>query len=209
MSTYDMLDHGPAPGGDEDAVMRDLLRTVTEQIWWVVGIAGSVILAAVVYTKIATPVYSADALLQVDAQSSGNNAQNQKLLSLTPSVGPMRTEAEIEIIKSRAVVEPVVEQFKLNFSTSANTVPVLGKIASLFASPGHPFAAPFGLTEYAWGGEQFEVASIVVPKALEGAQLTLHALDKGRYVLTDARGATLLTGVAGVQAQGHDITLLV
>ncbi|WP_128594888.1 polysaccharide biosynthesis tyrosine autokinase [Paraburkholderia kirstenboschensis] len=209
MSTYDMLDHGPAPGGDEDAVMRDLLRTVTEQIWWVIGIAGSVILAAVVYTKIATPVYSADALLQVDAQSNGNNAQGQKLLSLMPSVGPMRTEAEIEIIKSRAVVEPVVEQFKLNFSTSANTVPVLGKIASLFASPGHPFAAPFGLTEYAWGGEQFEVGSIVVPKALEGAQLTLHALDKGRYVLTDARGATLLTGVAGAQAQGHDVTLLV
>lgn len=88
MSTYDMLDHGPAPGGDEDAVMRDLLRTVTEQIWWVIGIAGSVILAAVVYTKIATPVYSADALLQVDAQSSGNNPQGQKLLSLTPSVGP-------------------------------------------------------------------------------------------------------------------------
>ncbi|MDR6419100.1 polysaccharide biosynthesis tyrosine autokinase [Paraburkholderia phenoliruptrix] len=209
MSTYDMLDHGPAPDGDEDAVMRDLLRMVMEQIWWVIGIAGSVILAAVVYTKIATPVYSADALLQVDAQSNGNSAQGQKLLSLMPSIGPMRTEAEIEIIKSRAVVEPVVEQFKLNFSTSANTVPVLGKISALFARPGQPFGAPFGLNEYAWGGEQFEVSSIVVPKSLEGAQLTLRALGNGRYVLCDAFGATLLTGVAGIEAKGHDITLLV
>ena len=56
MSTYDMLDHGPAPSSDEDAVMRDLLRMIMDQIWWVIGIAGCVILAAVIYTKLATPI---------------------------------------------------------------------------------------------------------------------------------------------------------
>ncbi|HYS65704.1 MAG TPA: polysaccharide biosynthesis tyrosine autokinase [Paraburkholderia sp.] len=209
MSTYDMLDHGPAPGGDDDAVMRDLLRMVLDQIWWVIGIAGSVILAAVIYTKIATPIYSADALLQVDAQSNNGGAQNQNTPSLVPSVGPMRTDAEIEIIKSRAVVEPVVEQFKLNFSTTAKTLPVLGKISSLFARPGHPLGAAFGMSSYAWGGEQFEVESIMVPKSLEGARLTLHVLDYGRYELTDAFGQQILTGVAGQQASGNDVTLMV
>ncbi len=121
MSTYDMLDHGPAPSSDEDAVMRDLLRMIMDQIWWVLGIAGCVILAAVIYTKLATPVYSADALLQVDPQNN-TGSQTQSTASLMPSVGPMRTDAEIEIIKSRAVVEPVVEQFKLNFSTAAKTI---------------------------------------------------------------------------------------
>ncbi|MFM0044312.1 polysaccharide biosynthesis tyrosine autokinase [Paraburkholderia sediminicola] len=209
MSTYDMLDHGPAPSSDEDAVMRDLLRMIMDQIWWVIGIAGCVILAAVIYTKIATPIYSADALLQVDAQTNGIGSQSQSALSLMPSIGPMRTEAEIEIIKSRAVVEPVVEQFKLNFSTSAKTMPVLGKISSWFAHPGRPLGAAFGMNSYAWGGEEFEVGSITVPKSLEGARLTLRVLDYGRYEVTDSFGTQILTGVAGQQASGNDVTLFV
>ncbi|MGF6993250.1 polysaccharide biosynthesis tyrosine autokinase [Paraburkholderia sp. GAS32] len=209
MSTYDMLDHGPAPNSDEDAVMRDLLRMIMDQIWWVLAIAGCVILAAVIYTKLATPIYSADALLQVDTQTGNNGSQSQNTPSLVPSVAPMRTEAEIEIIKSRAVVEPVVEQFKLNFSTAAKTMPVLGKISSWFAHPGRPLGAAFGMDSYAWGGEQFEVGSITVPKSLEGARLTLHVLDYGRYELTDSFGQQILTGVAGQEASGNDVTLFV
>jgi tyrosine-protein kinase Etk/Wzc len=210
MSTYDMLEPGPASSSDEDAVMRDLLRMVMDQIWWVIGIAASVILAAVLYTKVATPIYSADALLQVDAQSNNNGStQSQNSPTLTPSVGPMRTDAEIEIIKSRAVVEPVVEQFKLNFTTSEKTMPVLGKISALFARPGHPLGAAFGLDSYAWGGEQFEVQSIGVPKSLEGARLTLRVLEYGRYELTDALGQQILTGVAGQEAEGGGVTLFV
>ncbi|MFL9907065.1 polysaccharide biosynthesis tyrosine autokinase [Paraburkholderia sp. RL17-337-BIB-A] len=209
MSTYDMLDHGPAPSSDEDAVMRDLLRMIMDQIWWVLGIAGCVILAAVIYTKLATPVYSADALLQVDPQSNTGGSQSQSAVSLMPSIGPMRTDAEIEIIKSRAVVEPVVEQFKLNFSTAAKTIPVLGQISSWFARPGHPLGAAFGMNSYAWGGEQFEVESITVPKSLEGARLTLHVLEYGRYELTDPFGQQVLTGVAGQEAHGNDVTLFV
>ncbi|ASV99630.1 polysaccharide biosynthesis tyrosine autokinase [Paraburkholderia aromaticivorans] len=210
MSTYDMLEPGPASSSDEDAVMRDLLRMVMDQIWWVIGIATSVILAAVLYTKIATPIYSADALLQVDAQNSNTgNAQTQNSASLMPTVGPMRTDAEIEIVKSRAVVEPVVEQFKLNFTTAEKSVPVLGKISALFARPGHPLGAAFGLDSYAWGGEQFEVQSISVPKSLEGARLTLRVRDYGRYELTDAFGQHILTGVAGREATGDGVTLFV
>ncbi|NYH21491.1 polysaccharide biosynthesis tyrosine autokinase [Paraburkholderia bryophila] len=209
MSTYDMLEPGPPPGGDEDAVMRDLLRTVMDQIWWVLGIAGSIILAAVIYTKIATPIYSADALLQVDTQSNNGGAQNPNSPSLVPTAGPMHTDAEIEIIKSRAVVEPVVEQFKLNFSASAKTMPVLGKITSLFTHPGKPLGAFLGMRSYAWGGEQFAVDSISVPKSLEGARLTLNVLDNGRYQLTDAYGQEILTGVAGRPATGSDVTLFV
>ncbi|MFM0200261.1 polysaccharide biosynthesis tyrosine autokinase [Paraburkholderia fungorum] len=209
MSTYDMLDHGPAPSSDEDAVMRDLLRMIMDQIWWVIGIAGCVILAAVIYTKLATPVYSADALLQVDPQSNTGSQSQSAAVSLMPSIGPMRTDAEIEIIKSRAVVEPVVEQFKLNFSTAAKTIPVLGKISSWFARPGHPLGAAFGMNSYAWGGEQFEVESITVPKSMEGVRLTLHVLEYGRYELTDAFGQQVLTGVAGQEAHGNDVTLFV
>ncbi|MFM0739790.1 polysaccharide biosynthesis tyrosine autokinase [Paraburkholderia xenovorans] len=209
MSTYDMLDHGPAPGSDEDAVMRDLLRVILEQIWWVIGIASCVILAAVLYTWIATPIYSADALLQLDAQPSNSSTPPQNAPSVVPQASPLQTDAEIEILKSRAVVEPVVEQFKLNFSTAAKTMPVLGKISALFTHPGRPLGAAFGMSSYAWGGEQFAVDSISVPKSLEGTRLTLRVLDYGRYEVLDPFGEKILNGVAGQEASDNGVTLLV
>ncbi|MCC8391217.1 polysaccharide biosynthesis tyrosine autokinase [Paraburkholderia sp. MMS20-SJTR3] len=207
MSSYEM-DYGPAPAGEDDAVMRDLSRIVLAQLGWVLGIAASVIVAAVIYAKLATPVYSADALLQVDTSTNGG-APNQKSVSLLPPAEPMRTDAEIEIIRSRGVVEPVVDQLHLNFSASARTMPLLGRLSASFARPGQPLGAPPGLRAYAWGGERFEVASITVPAALEGTRLTLRALDGGRFELSDASGAPLLTGVAGVQARGNGVALLV
>ncbi|RFU47918.1 polysaccharide biosynthesis tyrosine autokinase [Paraburkholderia sp. DHOC27] len=210
MSTYDMLDHSPAPGSDDEAVMKDLIRMIVDQIWWVIGIAGAIILASVVYAKLATPIYSADALIQVESTPpSGNSGSQQVLASLVPSAGAMHTDAEMEIIKSRAVVEPVVEQFKLNFSAWPKTMPVLGKATAFLAHPGHPLGALFGLKSYAWGGEQFALDSIAVPPSLEGSQLTLRSLGSGRYELCDMYGQVLLTGVAGVQAHGSGVTMLV
>ncbi|WP_042299112.1 polysaccharide biosynthesis tyrosine autokinase [Paraburkholderia kururiensis] len=208
MSTYETLEHAPA-GSDEDAVMRDLLRIIGEQIGWVIGIAGCVILAAVIYAHLATRIYSADALIQVEPTANNANSTSQALASLVPSAGAMRTDAEIEIIKSRAVVEPVVEQFKLNFSAAPKTMPFLGKLTAFFAHPGDPLPAWFGLDSYAWGGEQFAVDSIAVPKSLEGVRLTLRALGDGRYTLVDPYGKALLAGVAGERATENGVSILV
>jgi tyrosine-protein kinase Etk/Wzc len=208
MSTYDMPEFSPAPGNDEDEVMRDLGRMVIEQIWWVVGIAGAVFLAAVIYAHTATRIYSADALLQVEATSP--NASSVSALSpFAGAASGMHTDAEIEIMKSRAVVEPVVEQFKLNFGAGPNVMPYLGPLSALFAHPGRPMPAWFGMRSYAWGGEQFRVDSVIVPKALEGVTMTLRALGNGRYELFDPQQQKLLEGTAGKLAQGNGVTLLV
>jgi len=209
MGSYDMLEHSPAPSSEDDAMMRDFMRTIFEQIWWVIGIAVLVTLGAVIYSKLATRVYSADALIQIDASTpNANTAGAQALAALTPSAGT-HTDAEIEIIKSRAVVEPVVEKFKLNFSAAPNTVPYIGGLISLFARPGHPLPALFGLSSYAWGGEQFSVDSISVPAQLEGTTLTLRALGDGRFELLGPADRQLLTGVAGQRATANGISILV
>ena len=208
MSTYDMPEFSPAPGNDEDEVMRDLLRMVIEQIWWVVGIAGGVFLAAVIYAHTATRIYSADALLQVES-TSPNSSSVAALSSLSAAGNSLHTDAEIEIMKSRAVVEPVVEQFKLNFSAGPNVMPYLGKLSALFAHPGRPLPAWFGMRSYAWGGEQFNVDSVNVPKSLEGVTLTLRALGDGRYELLDPQQQVLLTGTAGKLAEDNGVSLKV
>lgn len=209
MSSYDYIEQSPGSGGDEDAVMRDLARIIFAQIWWVIGIAACVIVGAVIYSKLSTPIYSADALIQLDSDNSmGSNAASQALSGLTQAAGA-HTDAEIEIMKSRVVVEPVVEQFKLNFGAWPNTMPYLGRLTQLFAHAGHPLPPLFGMHTYAWGGEQFAVDSITVPQYLEGTQLTLRALGDGHFELVDPTGTKLLSGKAGTRAEGHGVSILV
>ncbi|WP_118179002.1 polysaccharide biosynthesis tyrosine autokinase [Paraburkholderia phosphatilytica] len=208
MSTYDMLEPAPQPGSEDEEVMHDLFRMIFDQIWWVLGIAGAVILASIIYAKTATHIYSADALIQVETPTSSTSSSAALSAPSTSSNAP-HTDAEIEIMRSRTVVEPVVEAFKLNFQTVPKQFPILGSLAKLFATEGTPQRPWFGLSSYAWGGEKFTVDSISVPKALEGSRLMLRALGDGRFELLDAKHHLLLTGVAGVPATGHDVSILV
>jgi tyrosine-protein kinase Etk/Wzc len=208
MNNYDLIEEVPVTGNDEDAVMRNLARIIVDQIWWVIGIAACIIFGAVIYAKYTTRVYSADALIQVESSSGTSGSGSQALAALTPS-GGMHTEAEIQIIKSRAVVEPVVEQFKLNFGAWPKTMPYLSKVTSLLAHRGHPLGALFGMSSYAWGGEEIAVDSIQVPKDLEGTQLTLKALGNGHYQVADPYGAVLVKGVVGEQASANGVNILV
>jgi tyrosine-protein kinase Etk/Wzc len=211
MSTYEMLEHSPAQSKDEEFVLRDLVRMIVDQIWWVLGIALGILLAAVLYAKMSTPVYSADALVQVETPSpnAGNGAPGSLTAALMPSGGSLQADAEIEIIKSRAVIDPVVQQFNLNFGTSARVFPVLGRVSSLFAHAGHPLPALLGLDSYAWGGEEFKVDSVSVPAILQDQRLTLRSLGAGRFALLDAENRELLQGLAGSVATGNGVTLLV
>ena len=61
----------PVTGSDEIDIGR-LVGTVIEARWWVIGITTVFALCAVVYTFFATPIYSADALVQIE-QNSGNS----------------------------------------------------------------------------------------------------------------------------------------
>ena len=54
----------PTSGSDEIDIGR-LVGTVVEAKWWVLGITAVFAAAAVVYTLFATPIYSADALVQI------------------------------------------------------------------------------------------------------------------------------------------------
>ena len=61
----------PTSGSDEIDIGR-LVGTVIEAKWWVLGIIAIFAVAAIVYTLFATPIYSADALVQIE-QNTGNS----------------------------------------------------------------------------------------------------------------------------------------
>ncbi|HZZ11507.1 MAG TPA: polysaccharide biosynthesis tyrosine autokinase [Paraburkholderia sp.] len=202
---------GPARTEEEDVVLGQLVQVIFDDIWWLLGIAAVIIGIALAYCFLAKPIYSADAHVRVEQSDNTSQAltQTQTGAAITTGSTSLPTDAEIEIIKSRGVVAPVVQQMKLNFSVAPKTFPLLGSIAARLATPGQPARPWLGLSAYAWGGEDAELDSIDVLPALEGQKLTMKVVDAGHYELYADNGSLLLRGQVGQQAQGGGVTMLV
>ncbi|KVN82039.1 polysaccharide biosynthesis tyrosine autokinase [Burkholderia ubonensis] len=196
---------------EEDVVLGQLIQVIFDDFWTLLGIAVSVVALAGLYCFIAKPVYQADVHVRVEGNDNTSQALTQTQTGAVINGGPQQapTDAEIEIIKSRGVVAPVVEQFKLNFSVMPKTIPVLGSLAARFATPGEPANAWLGLKSYAWGGEVADIDTVNVVPALEGKKLTLTAGPNGTYTLADANGGRILSGRVGEAEQGGGVTLMV
>ncbi|WP_035521793.1 polysaccharide biosynthesis tyrosine autokinase [Paraburkholderia sacchari] len=205
----------PAPAArteEEDVVLGQLLRVIFDDIGWLVMIAAVVVGAAVFYCFVAKPVYTADTQVRVEQQDYTTQAltQTQSGANVTSGQqGSLPTDAEIQMIQSRSVLEPVVKQFKLNFTAAPVALPVIGSLAARLATPGSPARPWFGLKDYAWGGEVLNIESIQVAPELESKKLTLTALDDNRYVISGPDGGRLLEGTVGQRVQGGGVTLLV
>ncbi|MCY0389782.1 polysaccharide biosynthesis tyrosine autokinase [Robbsia sp. Bb-Pol-6] len=198
-----------AAGSEDDGlVLGDLIRLLFDKIWWVLGIAAAVVLAALAYVTIATPIYSANALIQVE-QPDSNSSPLASSTALSSFSGTLPTASEIEVIQSRDVLGPVVDQYKMAFSISPQRFPILGSIAAHFARPGQLSRPWLGMNSYAWGGEIADISSIVVPQALESQKLTLVALGDGRYALQDPEGRRLVEGIVGQPAQSGGVQITV
>ncbi|WP_051481311.1 polysaccharide biosynthesis tyrosine autokinase [Paraburkholderia nodosa] len=202
---------------EEDVVLGQLLRVIIDDIGWLIAIAAAVIAMAVFYCFIAKPVYTADTQVRVEPSDYTSQALTQTQtganISSGSSTGSLPTDAEIQMIKSRSVVEPVVKQFKLNTTVTPVMLPLIGSLSARLATPGTPARPWFGLSNwlsnFAWGGEVINLDSIEVTPELEGKKLTLTALDNDRYVVSTPDGARLLEGTVGQVEQGGGVKLLV
>lgn len=116
--------HSAAPvvGNDEIDIGR-LLGTIIEARWWVLGITSVFALVALVYCLFATPIYSADALVQIE-QNTGSSLVQDLNSALTNK--PPASDAEIQLIQSRLVLGKTVDDLDLDISVVKNTFPLFG-----------------------------------------------------------------------------------
>lgn len=171
-------------------------------------VTGIVIALAIGWLFIATPLYSADVMLRVDPpepNALGIALQNQEAVApAAPS-----TAAEITVMQSRSVLQPVIDHYGFNVTVTPRTVPLLGAIAGQFATPGELSRPWLGLDTFAWGGEQLRIGSITVPQNLEEEKLQLTALAGGHYELRGPSGEHLLSGTVGKPASSAGISMTV
>ncbi|MFQ2377034.1 polysaccharide biosynthesis tyrosine autokinase [Aeromonas caviae] len=166
-----------------------LLGYLIDGRWWIVTITALFMVLGVAYALLATPVFKANALLQVEKKASGAAL----LGDMADMLGGDQPDAaaEIELLTSRMVLGRTVQELHLDTVVTPNFFPLAGR--GLSRLMGHPYPK--------MAVSRFEVA----PELL-GMPLTL-TVDADKHFTLEVEGRVLEGQVGKLLEQG-DVTLL-
>lgn len=174
-----------------------LFGTLIDHKWLIAAVTGAFMVTGAAYAVLATPVYQANALLQVEAKKND-------LLGFSDIGGMLGKESpsatEIELIQSRYVIGKTVDNLKLDIVVQPMYFPVVGEfLARRFqkANPGAIAEPLLGLDGFAWGGESLKIFKLDLPDGQLGKKLTLTVGENAHYTLVDEDDQVLAAGEAG------------
>lgn len=189
---------------DDFINLGEIIAVLLEYKWLILAVTFFAVFIGAVTAFVSTPIYRADALVQVEDKKSAKGGlaalrDVEAVLGDTTSVA-----AELEILRSRMILGRVVDRLNLSIRANPDYFPVFGRALARRYNGDEP-AAPFlGLGTYAWGGERIDVQSLEVPSYLQGLPLTLIAGDNNTFTLYDDQDMRLLEGSVGQAAASAD-----
>lgn len=187
-----------APGAapeEQGAGLADYLATLADSKWLILFIALLTSLYGAWQAFTQPAVYRAGALVQVEARTPPVGALREaySMVEVYPAL-----DAEVYTLRSREVAGRVVDALDLTLSAEPVYYPRIGEAVARRHQPKTDLAEPwFGLTQYAWGGEDISVQHLDVPSSYVGRPFTLKAGQPGHYTLLGPDGRVLLTGQVG------------
>jgi tyrosine-protein kinase Etk/Wzc len=128
-----------------------LLGILLDAKWLIMLTTFAFAVFGIAFALLSTPIYKADALIQIEEKSSGG------ISSMVGDMGDMFSQessatTEVEIIKSRMILGETVDKFNLTTVTSPNYAPIVGKgFARLTGDINHIVVSRFNLPSYASG----------------------------------------------------------
>ncbi|EJM19958.1 capsular exopolysaccharide biosynthesis protein [Pseudomonas sp. GM18] len=195
---------------DNDEIdLLGLFGTLIDHKWLIAAITGAFMVAGAAYAVLATPVFQANALLQVEAKKNdllGFSDVSSMLGKESPSA------TEIELIKSRAVIGKTVDELKLAIIVEPSYFPIIGEfIARRFknANPDEIASPWLGMTSYAWGGESLKIARLELPQDKLAKKLTFITGENGAFQLFDETDELLVEGQVGEPVDQRGVKLFV
>lgn len=191
-------------GAEDEIDLSELLGTLIEAKWLISIIASVFLVGGVFYALIATPIYQADAILQIEEKSGGMPGLGDLSDMLTTDT---LAATEIEIIKSRNIIGKAVDKLNLTLKASPDYLPIIGKAIARRHSGAGVAESSFGMDSYAWGGERIQLQRLVLSSYLSEDGVVLIAGEGQQYTLTDINGEVLLMGKVGevVSANGVEV----
>ncbi|MHB0776591.1 polysaccharide biosynthesis tyrosine autokinase [Halomonas sp. WWR20] len=200
----------PAPRVSQDDNGIDIGRLfgiLLDYKWVIAAITLLFMIAGIIYALLATPIYRADALVQVESAAPSANPLSEvtTLLGQDPP-----SQSEIEIIRSRMVLGRAVDILNLDLQVEPVRLPVIGNFLSrigierpvLSASWDDTWAGNM-LQSYAWADEAIHVEAMPVTDAYLDKAFTLEVLGDQRYALS-YQGDRLGDGRVGEAAEFLD-----
>ncbi|WP_233954943.1 tyrosine-protein kinase Wzc [Pectobacterium versatile] len=167
-----------------------LLGTLLDNRWLIIGVTAVFTIIGILYATFTTPIYKADALVQVE-QSSGNSLLKD-ISSVLPDAKP-ESAAEIELIKSRMVVGKTVNDLSLDIIAQQQYFPVFGK----------GFSRLMGEEP-----AQIAVSRLEVPQSWQDEAISLHIIDEQNYSI-EAGDTVKFNGKVGKIEKNNGLSLLV
>ncbi len=157
--------------------------------WVIIGTTFLFAVLGVVYALMATPIYKADALIQVESKNSGVSTL------ISDGLGDIFSQessasTEIEIINSRMVLGETVDKLNLTTIAVPKTLPIIGK----------------GLSRLQGEQLSIDIARFEMPEYLAPVSLTLTVKDDKAesYQVTTEDGKLVLAGRTGELAENGD-----
>ncbi|MGR5146655.1 polysaccharide biosynthesis tyrosine autokinase [Photobacterium alginatilyticum] len=176
---------------DSDEIdLGKLLGVLLDNRWSIILVTFLFATVGVVYALLATPIYKADALVQVEEKSAGVPGLSD-ISDMFASESSADTE--IQILKSRMVIGNTVDKLNLTVDVEPKYLPVIGKgIARL------------------QGNEELVLAvtKLELPHELMGEKLTFTVLSEERYTVY-YDGEEVISGIKGELAYNAELSLLV
>ncbi|WP_063656227.1 polysaccharide biosynthesis tyrosine autokinase [Aliivibrio fischeri] len=162
--------------------------------WLILSITTLFAIAGIAFALLSTPIYKADALVQVEQKSNGG------MSALVGDMGEMfasesSSTTEIEIIKSRMILGDTVDALNLTTIASPQYMPIIGK----------------GLSRLVGEEKAIKVSRFDIPRYVDKPNFTLvlDNAEQGTYTLFDEQERKILTGKVGVLADQNDYRIFV
>lgn len=193
-------------GASDSLRLGEIVAIFMEYKWVAVAITLVAVVISIAYSLIATPIYRADGLVQVEEKTNGISA----LKDLQPILGDSTTvSAELEILSSRMILGKVIDKLNLSIELRPRTFPIIGKvIARNFDGEGLNEPV-MGLGGYAWGGEVLKIDVLSVPTSVEDKRIELVAREGRNFEVIDPEGGVAATGKVGVRLEHGGYTVFV
>lgn len=192
----------PVVDEDDGISLLDMLDVVLDHRWLIAGVTALVAALGGLYAWMATPIYEANTLIQVEdikaSPMSGALGEAQGLFEVRS-----QTSAEIEILRSRLVVGQAAENLQLDLGVTPKYLPVIGRwLASRADGPSDP--GFLGMSGYVSGTESLHIAAFEIPRELEGRRYAVVLTANG-YALRSPEGAVLGEGRPGQPLEFNDL----
>ncbi len=191
---------------DDEIDLLALFATLWDQKLLIAAITSVFMIIGVSYALLASPVYRANAIIQVEEKSPGLPGMSDVTEMFG---GESAAITEIELLKSRKVIGTAVDNLDLDILVDPHYFPVIGRaVARRFAGEENELNTPvLGFGSYAWGGESIKITRFEVPAALFNKEHTLITDNDGSFTLLSPDGDALLSGEIGklASAEGYEL----